>query len=414
MNLSRPVFLKKTLPFSASLLLLASLSANAAEWSAEPSVSLKEEYNDNIHLTTAPHSSVTTTTLSPSVKFNHATEISNISAGATLSANKYSGESGLDRVDQYYTFSSNYKTERSKWGLDAGYIRDFASQNDPTAIGSLSLKQRSTVSARPSWEWSLSEKNSLRLDYQFSRVKFEVAQLSDYTNNTASASLIHNYSEKDQFTLRAYNTKFERTSGAVKSDTIGLVGGGTHKFSETLTGSFNIGGYKLQTTTEGGTILCAQWVELPFFGRVCARTIVTPTTETSQQGSSLDASLNKQFESANINAQLSRSLDPNADGVLIESDKAGFSVSDNWTPLLTGNISASIVRSRYKDEALAANNSRYYTVSPSIHWRMSEWWSLDAGYRFTKTEREQSSVSAKSNAIFAQIRYDWPKISTSR
>ena len=33
-------------------------SVLAAEWSAEPSVSLREEYNDNIHLTTSPHNSV--------------------------------------------------------------------------------------------------------------------------------------------------------------------------------------------------------------------------------------------------------------------------------------------------------------------------------------------------------------------
>ncbi len=414
MNLHCTVSIKKKLLLGSSILLFTPLLTHAAEWSIEPSVSLKEEYNDNIHLTTAPHSSVTTTTLSPSIQFNRATEISNISAGAKLNANKYTGEQGLDRVDQYYTFSSGYKTERSDWGLDASYIRDYASQNDPTAIGSLSLKQRSSASIRPSWQWSLSETNSLRLDYQFNRVKFETAQLNDYTNNTASASYIHNYSEKDQLTLKAYNSKFERTSGAVKSDTVGLVVGGVHKFSETLTGSLNVGGYRVKTTTEGGTVLCAQWVELPIFGRFCAKVFVTPTTETSQQGSSLDASLNKQFESASINAQLSRSLDPNGDGVLVESDKAGVTVSDNWTSLLTGSISASMVRSRYKDEALAANNSRYYTVSPSIHWRMSEWWSLDAGYRFAKYENDQSGLSAKSNAVFALIRYDWPKISTSR
>ena len=45
------------------------MSVQAAEWSAEPKISLRTGYNDNIRLTTADHDSVWETALRPSVKF---------------------------------------------------------------------------------------------------------------------------------------------------------------------------------------------------------------------------------------------------------------------------------------------------------------------------------------------------------
>ena len=46
---------------------LASGYAFSAEWSAEPSVTLRQDYNDNINLTSAPHKPVWGTILSPAI-----------------------------------------------------------------------------------------------------------------------------------------------------------------------------------------------------------------------------------------------------------------------------------------------------------------------------------------------------------
>ncbi len=393
--------------------MLLPLVSLAAEWSAEPSVSLKEEYNDNIHLTMVKHPSVTATTLSPSVKFNYATEISNVSGGATLSANKYSGEQGLDRVDQFYTLSSNYKTERSIFGLNANYTKSFASQYDNIATGSLIRRTDSNIA--PSWIWSLSEKNALRLDYQLSQVKYDSG--TDYKVNTATFSLIQQYTERDKLIFQTYNQKTDINSGVVKSDSYGLSGGVTHDFSETLSGSLTIGGYTVKTTTITGTQLCPSY-SLGFNGSgffiYCGQPLVTvfSTSESRNRGMSFDMSLNKQFETANLTAQYSRKLQP-GDNTLVETDQATLILTDKWSPLVSGSISSFILRSRNKGGVLA-NNRRYYTVSPSLSWRLSESWVLDTGYRYERNEYEQTNFSASANSVFAQIKYDWPKFAISR
>ena len=45
------------------------ISGMAAEWTFEPAVKLRREYNDNIRLTTQPHSSVNGSIITPSLSF---------------------------------------------------------------------------------------------------------------------------------------------------------------------------------------------------------------------------------------------------------------------------------------------------------------------------------------------------------
>ena len=74
--------------------LVAPLSVQAAEWSAEPKISLRTGYNDNIRLTAADHDSVWETALSPSVRFGVAKENQGLSGDAGFAIRRFSGGSG--------------------------------------------------------------------------------------------------------------------------------------------------------------------------------------------------------------------------------------------------------------------------------------------------------------------------------
>ena len=50
------------------------MPALAAEWSAEPRISVRSGYNDNIRLTTREHDSVWETSVTPGIKFGGAEE----------------------------------------------------------------------------------------------------------------------------------------------------------------------------------------------------------------------------------------------------------------------------------------------------------------------------------------------------
>jgi hypothetical protein len=57
-------------------------AARAAEWSAEPSVIMRGDYNSNLTLTSAPHSEVWGERVSPGVKFQGSTENLEVSGNA--------------------------------------------------------------------------------------------------------------------------------------------------------------------------------------------------------------------------------------------------------------------------------------------------------------------------------------------
>jgi hypothetical protein len=106
------------------------LSVQAAEWSAEPKISLRTGYNDNIRLKSADHDSVWETALSPSVKFGAAKETQGLFGDAGFSIRRFSGGSGrdsssvLDREDYHLNTNAYHQTERNTFRGNINYTRD--------------------------------------------------------------------------------------------------------------------------------------------------------------------------------------------------------------------------------------------------------------------------------------------------
>ena len=414
----KPLYAPLLNPYYLLCLSLFSLTAQSAEWSIEPSVSVREEYNDNIRLTTLPHKSVWGTSLTPAVNFSSKTEISEITGGARLNFNRYSGEPNLDSSDQIFSLLSKYKTERNTFGLNGSYVRDSTLASELISTGVVQArKQRGNLTLNPSWTTFASERTWFTLDYQLSRVKYDdaaAAGLIDYNNQTASVSAVHRLSEQDQLSGTIYYSKYETSPANFKSNTTGLRLGITHDFSETFTGALSLGARSTLSKSQQNALVCPAPVILCQFGLVSFQ-VVPFTTETRSHGYTLNASLNKQFETTTLSGQISREANPSANGALVQADRIGFSVANKFAPTLTGSLDASIYRSRYIGNIITSSDSRYYTVGPRLSWRMSEWWSLDTGYTHSRQEYDNASTAAATaNSAYVLVRYDWPKLAVSR
>ena len=414
----KPLYAPLLNPYYLLCLSLFSLTAQSAEWSIEPSVSVREEYNDNIRLTTLPHKSVWGTSLTPAVNFSSKTEISEITGGARLNFYRYSGEPNLDSNDQIFSLLSKYKTERNTFGLNGSYVRDSTLASELISTGVVQArKQRGNLTLNPSWTTFASERTWFTLDYQLSRVKYDdaaAAGLNDYNNQTASVSAVHRLSEQDQLSGTIYYSKYETSPANFKSNTTGLRLGITHDFSETFNGSLTLGTRSTLSKSQQNALVCPAPVILCQFGLVSFQ-VVPFTTETRSDGYTLNASLNKQFETTTLSGQISREANPSANGALVQADRIGFSVANKFAPTLTGSVDASIYRSRYIGNIITSSNSRYYTVGPRLSWRMSEWWSLDTGYTHSRQEYDNASAAAATaNSAYVLVRYDWPKLAVSR
>lgn len=102
---------------------MASL-VNAAEWSLEPSLRVKGEYNSNLTITDRQHEAVWGHWVSPSAKLQGSTENFDISSRLAADFVQYYGEGDKTLTNIYLPLSMQYRTERNKYGFDGGYVRD--------------------------------------------------------------------------------------------------------------------------------------------------------------------------------------------------------------------------------------------------------------------------------------------------
>lgn len=392
----------------------------AAEWSVNPSVSVREDYNDNIQLSTLPHDSVWSTVVTPAVSFSRETGIDSVSAGARFNARRYSGNQISDRNDQYYTFSGKNSTDKNQFGMAASLTRD--------SVVEQVLNQRDFVTLNPSWTARLGERTSLTVDYRYDKLKYLDAvntSQTGYENHSFSGKWIYLFSERDEVTASAYSSNYKTSSGSRKSDTSGAQVQARHKFSETLVGLASLGRRTTKTTVKdrqcvGGhdevflqTLVSTCFLkDLGFQG--LPGTWQQVDVVDTDSGSVLTLSLNQNTETSGMGAEFTRSVSPSGNGYLVEADSIKLSANKSLTPNLSLQLNVNAIDNRYVGNVSSGNNSRYYNISPALTWRMTEWWTLGAGYAYASQKYKAATSSANSNAVYVNLTYNWPKISVSR
>ena len=407
-----------------------SLSAISAEWSAEPTVSLRQEYNDNFNLTPTNKQAVWGTILTPSVTFSRKTEVFELAGTAQLGFNRYSGPAFMDSNNRLFALSTRYLNERNTWGVDVTSRRDSTRTTEQATTGIiLPRAQRNNLIVTPSWTHALTERVSLRFDYTLSDTKYEDGAsvgLVDSKYNVASASVIYQLSDADSLTVSGARSK-STSAGTSESDTNEIRAGLTHSFSETLQMDAQIG---LRKTTSKflEPIFSCDFLGigsiLPVFGScnyllfgifpqsVPADVLYSPQT-ISARGTSLNLGVTKNFgEIDTFTARLSRDINPTGRGFLVETDHLALSYRRAFSETLSGAINTDLYRTR--NPGISNTGSQYFTIAPSLSWRMSEWWNLDAGIQYARATFEAAPTSASSNLMYGTIRYTWPKISVSR
>ena len=409
-------------PIWLALLFVASGHAHAAELKLDRSISLGQEYNTNIRLTRLPHESVWLTRLTPALKLTSQTEIASLVASGRLNLNNYANDEDLNRVDQYYSVDGNLRTERNLYGMSLGYTADSTLQTEleETGVVQNRLPRRSFV-FRPSYTRLIDERTSLQMDYQFSTVRYSGGEtvLNDFSNQTASVSGTHQWTEQAQLSLTGYLGRYETDDGDVRADTYGLQGGLGYAFDETLTASIAAGYRQTQLEVEflafegcGDGFL----LNTPF-GPVClppgAPVFARRTRETDSNGTLFSASLNKKFYRATLSANASRTLNPSGQGRLVETDRLGFRFDHRFSERLAAALTVDGYRSDFISET-QSSEVRYYRIEPSFAWRLTEEWRLSSGLRYAQYSIGSSANDTDAKSVYVNVTYEWPEWSDSR
>lgn len=399
------------------------VTAGAAEWTAEPAITGRHEYNDNINLSIHPHNSVRGSFLSPSLSLGVNTPVWQAVVGLSATQRRYSGQTGLDRDDKTSSFSTAYRTERNVLQFSASRSLDSLLATDlitPDTGVARAQRQTETRSLSPSWTWSYSELTTMQVVYQQSDVSYEddiqTGGLYDYEYSVTTAVLNRQISGLTQIFATGGYSRFRVSGTGFRSETRSLQVGATRTFSETLQGTFQAGRRITESFTRGGnpiytrfsTVINGQVVD------VLVQTGVTRDGRDEDTGTVFSGSLDRKFEQALARLTVSRSLNPTGSGGQTEQDSLGLKISQPLTARLTFSLGANRFKTRVFDGNITNSDLTYYDLSSGLSWQWSRDWTVGLNYKYGHVRRVSESESAESNSVFAFVTFRPPKMSASR
>lgn len=427
--------------------LLAPSPSAATEWYAQPSVSLQLQHDSNLILVQGPHPGVTGLTLAPHIDLGAQQQNWDVSGSAELRSRRYWGQSGLSSNDQIYGLSSLYRTARSTWQLSGGYAKEAVTASTAFSpdIGLVSTEaQRITRTASPSWTWQMTERTRLNLNFQSSQVSYENVPslgLVDYASRDGSATLLFQWSPKDQLTAqidRAYfkvpqsaqsqlgQPAFWTLSGGPQpnprtlsniSTTDDLVLGWSHAFSQTLSANFGIG--TRSTNSDSVVQTCVASTAPTFvFGQFIGIGTCTQTASTSlSQNSSgyiYNAGLDKQFELTHVTLSLGRQITPSGIGAQVMEDSEVLTANHTLSTRLKSTVSLAGYQIRAVGTTTSFNNWNYTDASANLAWRWTRRLTVQGGYRYLGETLQGSSFKTNNNTVYLKLIYSWRRFSISR
>lgn len=373
-------------------------SSFAAEWSVEPSLSMKGEYNSNLLLFNG-NNQVWGAWVTPGVKFKGSTESLEVEGGARADVVRYYGENDRELTNLYFPLKTSYRSDRLTFGFDGGFTRDNTLLAELRQTGLvLGFTQRNMWTAAPSLTVGVTERLSWQTAYQFMDAQYQDGLkfgLVDYQVHGGTSGLTYNTGERDQVQVTGEYTYVTMPAILQHSIYYGVQTGWTHDFGHDVTGSLS-GGVRFISSTQnfpGGSVSDYETVGL------------------------YHVMLRKRFERTSIQADASREVNPSGFGLLLQTDRYGGTISHGLTETLTLALNGGL----YSVSGVATTGlsrpiprSRFASVSPSLSWKFAQWWTLDVGY--TYAERGVGSLNQWnfSNSTFVMLTYGGAKWSVSR
>jgi len=373
----------------------AGTSARAQDWILKTGISQRVQYNTNLLLTPRDEVSAFGSVTTPQVTIERDSPNSQMTLDGKFKFAEYINHSELNSQDQLINFSGNKDlSERSSLGLDAAFIRDTTLESDQDISGRfLEDSVRFTRwQADPSWTYWLSPVDKLTLGGDYQTVFYNSDLKTDYQYYGGSLQVEHQLSETAAVLASASYFRFDPDD-----------------FLDTTTDIYGgLIGYRYNPTER-----------LSMTGQVGLDYDVTHQDDIgSGTGDSDDFGYRVKFDfsykvSDQTKAQLllSHDTEPSGDGRQVTRNRANVVLSYQVSDLTTLSFDAGYLDDEDyfgSGQAADVSNSRYYSLSPTVTFKLTESLNLDASYRFRYKTTDADSQSANDNAAFLTLRYALP------
>jgi hypothetical protein len=386
--------------------ILAAIRADAAEWYAHSNVSQQVSYDDNFDLATRSDEADSEWWSDSTASLNVGGRAPNLEVqfNSVFDYAYFPENSSLNSADQAFNLNTTYQLERATVGLGADFIRDTTrtSDVDDTGLFIRANKRRELYRLGPTWTYQLSPLESLNAYGDYSSVSYQTKDLDGYSQITGGFGWTRQLTARTQIQTRLSGFHFHTGAhGGRETNFAGLEIGGTHLFSERWQASFFAGP---RYVWMDGTVR---------YGPQGARQRVSDKDDSA--GYVLSANVRYQAgERTALVADASRDVTPGTtNGIIQQTTAFGLFFNHQLLEKVALDLSG---RYSIQENVGGSDSLRrdYATVSPGVRWQLTQGLSLRCSYRFSWQRYEQSGETANSNAVFATLTYQLPRLSASR
>lgn len=395
------------------------LDVHAAQWAAEPSVTLREEYNDNYRLSSNDPDKVWKTTLDPRLTLSRRTEIWDLSAAGRIRADYFSGADGLNTVDNFLDVGAKRRLERGLFAATITQANDTTLQNEVLDIDTgVTVQQvdRTRRGLNLTANYMLLETTAVEGSIGFSTVDYDDGEqfnLLDYDYLTPTLRLIRHLDQKTQiFGILSHSRVRYDNASDLESKTDSLQLGAAYEITETWKVNGSIGSRRTRTSETipvavvrpGFEILYPDVYDIRYMPR-----------DSESSGLVYSGSLTRQFETGELRLNATQSVTPSATGTDTESTRIDLLGNHDFTAQLSATMAVSYFQSEAVGDGTSRANNDRFRISPSLRWRVDREVTVSAGYIFTQVQRGFANADdVDSNAVYVSVGYAWPQFAVSR
>lgn len=387
--------IKFLLPALLFLLFGFAISAGADERKVIPSITLTQEYNDNLYFTAEMEESDFITTVSPALELTNSTERLQAAMKMRLDSAYYHDNQDLNRIDQDYSGSLRYALSTvASLFTSAGYRRDSRVDRDFDQTGFLlNAVDRDRYNFRLGGDYSLSEVMGVQLRYGFDRDFYENSLNIDYKSHDLALSINRDLSATIPRTKGRVNlgvTAFDSADSRVTNYT-GTIGG-ERSLDERFSFFADIG--------------------LRYTRSVFDNVELVPREEHADGvGLSTQAGLSYQGEISTARLAFSH-------GVSAASGRNGsvertalrcdFGRSLNETSRVAFSAQYALNKSKENELASTAIDERSLWLQPKIIYSFTEQFAVEASYNYALVNNREADTTAERNLVLLQLVFKYP------
>lgn len=377
----------KSLCWSAvSLLSIAAIPANAAEWGFVPSMMSNVDYTDNPRLIPGSDEAHSGARAEVSAQLGLATEATSLSLVPRFVYAQYEDDPLLDRKDVYLTASAQRAYERVSWTASTSFARDTTLTSELGLTGlQYANRDRENLSLSLGPMWQVSERAQVSAQYYGADTHYKDAEftgLVDYSYWLVALSGTYVWTEK--LTLG-----FESSAGTLDVPD-------TRRVDRDMNASLSLD----WQVVEG-------WSARFSYGPTRIE-----TDAGDMQGQIYSASISRESLRSNQLLAVERDVTPTGRGIFVTREHARLSNSYAVTPRMSWSVTAQATRTT--DAIIGSDyTNQYLNASTSLRWRFAQHWSAVLSASASQQKYEQRDNAEGFSASIGLV-WDGRKHALSR